>query len=90
MVDCSHGNSLKKHENQMKVVDSLQAQLSDGTEASWAIVGAMIESNLVEGEFDVATRCAAHAQLIDILSLPLQASKPSPTAAHRRSRTASR
>ncbi|PWN98729.1 putative 3-deoxy-D-arabino-heptulosonate 7-phosphate synthase isoenzyme [Tilletiopsis washingtonensis] len=50
MVDCSHGNSLKKHENQMKVVDSLQAQLSDGTEASWAIVGAMIESNLVEGK----------------------------------------
>ncbi|PWN45136.1 putative 3-deoxy-D-arabino-heptulosonate 7-phosphate synthase isoenzyme [Ceraceosorus guamensis] len=50
MIDCSHGNSEKKHENQIKVVDSLVQQLSDGTEKSWAIVGTMLESNHVEGK----------------------------------------
>lgn len=51
MIDCSHGNSEKKHENQIKVVDSLVQQLSDGTAKSWAIVGTMLESNHVEGEY---------------------------------------
>lgn len=50
MIDCSHGNSEKKHENQMKVVDSVKEQLSDKTTKSWAIIGVMLESNLVEGK----------------------------------------
>lgn len=47
MVDCSHGNSLKDHRNQVKVVDSLAQQLA--TRDGGVIIGAMVESNLVEG-----------------------------------------
>ncbi|KAK0527927.1 hypothetical protein OC842_004713 [Tilletia horrida] len=52
MVDASHGNSEKKHENQMKVVDSVYSQLSgaSGAENARAIMGVMIESNLVAGK----------------------------------------
>jgi 3-deoxy-7-phosphoheptulonate synthase len=50
MIDCSHGNSEKKHENQMKVVDSIKEQLSTGKEESHNIIGCMLESNLVEGK----------------------------------------
>lgn len=46
MVDCSHGNSLKNHKNQPKVVRSLAEQLASGEQA---ITGVMIESNLNEG-----------------------------------------
>ncbi|KAL4400712.1 3-deoxy-7-phosphoheptulonate synthase [Malassezia pachydermatis] len=53
MIDCSHGNSEKKHQNQIKVVDSIVEQLSAGNEASWSIMGVMLESNLVEGRQDV-------------------------------------
>ncbi|KAE8219860.1 hypothetical protein CF319_g6520 [Tilletia indica] len=52
MIDASHGNSEKKHENQIKVVDSVYEQLSGsaGAENARAIMGVMIESNLVEGK----------------------------------------
>ena len=46
MVDCSHGNSLKVHTNQLKVVKSLADQISEGEED---IMGVMIESNINEG-----------------------------------------
>lgn len=46
MVDCSHGNSLKNHKNQPKVVKALCEQLAKGEKA---ITGVMIESNLNEG-----------------------------------------
>jgi len=46
MVDCSHGNSLKNHKNQPKVVKVLAEQLAQGEKA---ITGVMIESNLHEG-----------------------------------------
>ncbi|KAK0516323.1 hypothetical protein JMJ35_000926 [Cladonia borealis] len=46
MVDCSHGNSLKDHRNQPKVVRDLAGQLEAGEEA---IMGVMIESNINEG-----------------------------------------
>lgn len=46
MVDCSHGNSLKDHRNQPKVVDDLAGQIERGEEA---IMGVMIESNINEG-----------------------------------------
>jgi 3-deoxy-7-phosphoheptulonate synthase len=50
MVDTSHANSQKDHRNQVKVAESLAAQISSG---SPAIFGVMIESNLVEGRQDV-------------------------------------
>ncbi|KAL9586630.1 MAG: hypothetical protein Q9212_000765 [Teloschistes hypoglaucus] len=46
MVDCSHGNSLKDHRNQPKVVRDLSGQIESGEEA---IMGVMIESNINEG-----------------------------------------
>ena len=47
MVDCSHGNSLKDHRNQPKVVEDLAGQLEHGEEG---IMGVMIESHINEGE----------------------------------------
>lgn len=48
IVDCSHGNSLKKHENQPKVSADIARQLQGGP-TQQTIVGVMIESHLVEG-----------------------------------------
>lgn len=50
MIDCSHGNSEKKHENQINVVHSIASQLAAGDENGCNIFGVMIESNLVEGK----------------------------------------
>lgn len=50
MIDCSHGNSEKKHENQLRVVQSVSQQLSSGSPDSCNIFGVMIESNLVQGK----------------------------------------
>ena len=47
MVDCSHGNSLKDHRNQPKVVEDLAGQLESGEEG---IMGVMIESHINEGK----------------------------------------
>ncbi len=52
MVDCSHANSSKKHENQCVVWDSLIEQKKSARDKS-PIVGVMIESNLNEGRQDV-------------------------------------
>ena len=46
MVDCSHGNSSKDHNNQIKVSASVAEQISSGSDS---ILGVMIESHLVEG-----------------------------------------
>ena len=46
MVDFSHGNSMKKHENQKKVCLDICKQLKNGNKN---IVGAMIESHLKSG-----------------------------------------
>ena len=50
MVDASHANSSKNHENQPLVIADIARQLSDGERR---IVGVMIESNLVAGRQDV-------------------------------------
>ena len=50
MVDASHANSSKNHENQPLVVAHMSRQLTDGEQR---IVGVMIESNLVAGRQDV-------------------------------------
>ena len=46
MVDASHANSAKNHENQPKVIDSVIEQIQSGNKS---IIGAMIESNLNAG-----------------------------------------
>ncbi|MGH8504017.1 MAG: 3-deoxy-7-phosphoheptulonate synthase AroG [Gammaproteobacteria bacterium] len=50
MVDCSHANSRKQHQNQLEVAQTLCAQIADGDER---IIGVMIESHLVAGRQDV-------------------------------------
>ncbi|KNE92391.1 3-deoxy-7-phosphoheptulonate synthase [Puccinia striiformis f. sp. tritici PST-78] len=49
MVDCSHGNSEKKHERQLVVAEDIATQL-ENPETQDHIMGVMIESNLVEGK----------------------------------------
>ncbi|QUC16554.1 uncharacterized protein UV8b_00795 [Ustilaginoidea virens] len=46
MIDCSHGNSQKNHNNQPKVAQVIADQVREGEKA---IVGVMIESNINEG-----------------------------------------
>lgn len=46
MVDCSHGNSQKNHENQPGVAREVGEQIANGSEA---IMGLMIESHLQAG-----------------------------------------
>ncbi len=50
MIDASHANSLKKPENQPRVVDEIAAQVAAGDAR---IMGVMIESNLVAGRQDL-------------------------------------
>jgi 3-deoxy-7-phosphoheptulonate synthase len=50
MVDCSHANSQKNHQNQIQVAHALAEQVSAGNRA---ILGVMLESFLVEGRQDV-------------------------------------
>jgi 3-deoxy-7-phosphoheptulonate synthase len=49
VIDCSHANSGKKHENQIKVFNEVIHQMKDNED----IVGLMIESYLKEGNQDV-------------------------------------
>ncbi|KAJ1533454.1 3-deoxy-7-phosphoheptulonate synthase, partial [Cladochytrium tenue] len=46
MIDCSHGNSEKKHKNQIRVAEDIAGQVAAG---STSIFGVMIESNINEG-----------------------------------------
>jgi len=46
VVDCSHANSNKKYQNQMRVVKSVAQQIMDGTDS---IRGVMLESFINEG-----------------------------------------
>lgn len=46
MIDCSHGNSNKNHQNQKLVLAEVAEQIRNGNKS---IVGVMIESNLEEG-----------------------------------------
>ena len=50
LVDCSHANSHKKHENQPKVLASVKAQVRDGQSN---IMGVMLESHLKAGRQDL-------------------------------------
>jgi 3-deoxy-7-phosphoheptulonate synthase len=50
MVDCSHGNSSKKHENQISVAADIAQQIEAGEQN---IASVMIESHLVAGRQDI-------------------------------------
>jgi len=50
MIDASHANSQKRHENQLLVADSVAQQLADGDPR---IIGMMAESHLVAGRQDL-------------------------------------
>lgn len=50
MVDASHANSQKKHQNQIAVCQDIAQQLMNGEER---IFGMMVESHLIEGKQDL-------------------------------------
>jgi 3-deoxy-7-phosphoheptulonate synthase len=50
MIDVSHGNSLKKAENQIPNTAAVAAQIADGDRR---IIGLMLESNLIGGRQDI-------------------------------------
>ncbi|MBU6188180.1 MAG: 3-deoxy-7-phosphoheptulonate synthase [Betaproteobacteria bacterium] len=50
MIDCSHGNSQKKPENQVGVAASIAAQIAAGDSR---VFGVMVESHLVAGRQDL-------------------------------------
>ncbi len=51
MIDASHGNSSKRHANQIPVAAAIAAQVAAGDRT---IAGVMVESHLVEGRQDLA------------------------------------
>jgi 3-deoxy-7-phosphoheptulonate synthase len=51
MIDCSHANSQKRHENQLAVTEAIGQQLEAGERR---IIGVMVESHLVAGRQDLA------------------------------------
>ncbi|KAJ8456299.1 hypothetical protein ONZ45_g18774 [Pleurotus djamor] len=53
MVDCSHGNSQKNHNNQPLVLSDLARTLASGDPHARHITGVMIESNIYPGRQDV-------------------------------------
>jgi 3-deoxy-7-phosphoheptulonate synthase len=50
MIDASHANSQKKHENQIAVCEDIATQLAGGDER---IIGVMVESHLAAGRQDL-------------------------------------
>ena len=54
MIDASHANSSKKHENQIPVCAEIGRQIAGGDER---IVGVMVESHLVAGRQDLQEGC---------------------------------
>ena len=50
MIDASHSNSRKVCRNQILVIEDIASQIAEGNHS---IMGAMIESNLVEGRQDI-------------------------------------
>jgi len=54
MIDASHANSQKKHENQIPVCADIGRQIAAGDER---IVGVMVESHLVAGRQDLQEGC---------------------------------
>jgi 3-deoxy-7-phosphoheptulonate synthase len=74
MIDCSHGNSQKDHRKQAAVSAAIAGQVAAG---SWRVMGAMLESHLVEGRQDyVPGHAAAYGQSITDACLSLEQTEP--------------
>ena len=73
MIDCSHGNSQKDHRKQAAVATSIAQQVCAG---SWRVMGAMIESHLVEGRQDYTPGCAAYGQSITDACISFDQTEP--------------
>ncbi|MGE4053799.1 MAG: hypothetical protein AB7F99_03275, partial [Vicinamibacterales bacterium] len=74
MIDCSHGNSQKKHVRQIEVAQSVCEQVSAG---SWQIFGTSLESHLVEGRQDYARgKPAVYGQSITDACLSFAQTEP--------------
>jgi 3-deoxy-7-phosphoheptulonate synthase len=74
IVDCSHGNSRKKHEQQAVVIDDISRQINAGESA---IRGVMLESHLVAGSQSVtAGESLTYGQSITDACLSLQDTLP--------------
>ncbi len=74
MIDCSHANSQKDHRKQGAVSASIAEQVAAG---SWRVMGAMLESHLVEGRQDyVAGRPSVYGQSITDACLSLAQTEP--------------
>jgi 3-deoxy-7-phosphoheptulonate synthase len=74
MIDCSHANSQKDHRKQTDVAASIAAQVSSG---SWCVMGAMLESHLVEGRQDYGPGGrATYGQSITDACLSLSQTEP--------------
>ena len=73
MIDCSHGNSQKDHRKQTAVAASIAEQVCTG---SWRVMGAMLESHLVEGRQDYAPGGATYGQSITDACLSFEQTEP--------------
>jgi len=74
LVDCSHGNSGKKHDQQPAVARDLAAQVAAGERA---LIGFMLESNLVGGHQPLETgRTLAYGQSITDACLSWDETQP--------------
>ncbi|HZI82192.1 MAG TPA: 3-deoxy-7-phosphoheptulonate synthase [Vicinamibacterales bacterium] len=72
MIDCSHGNSQKDHRKQTAVATAIAEQVCAG---SWHVMGAMLESHLVEGRQDY-TPGATYGQSITDACISLDQTEP--------------
>jgi 3-deoxy-7-phosphoheptulonate synthase len=61
MVDCSHKNKDKFTESQMPALDETARQIAEG---NTSIIGAMIESNLVEGRQGIDAENLVYGQSV--------------------------
>jgi len=76
IVDCSHGNAQKDHNNQVRVVDSLcQQLLAQPSDKPSAIKGVMLESHLKAGRQDYSA-AAEYGMSITDACLSLAATLP--------------
>ena len=74
MIDCSHGNSQKSHLRQVDVAAAIAAQIAGGSQA---IIGAMLESHLVEGRQNCTSgRPSVYGQSITDACLSFEQTEP--------------
>lgn len=62
VIDCSHGNSLKKHENQKYVVQDIISQIINGEKN---IKGIMLESNINSGKQKISSNLKRGVSITD-------------------------